>query len=103
MPVSEKRKPHYSLTVVLKCISEDRVRATRSSYEGASLIGIDTLDEMCGVIENLQGRDFYKSMTTYGDHTVWQDVYRPILPSGIKAYIKLTVQSDLLIVSFKEL
>jgi len=21
--------------------------------------------------------DFYKSMTTYADHTIWQDVYRP--------------------------
>ncbi|WP_407026651.1 type II toxin-antitoxin system MqsR family toxin [Agrobacterium rosae] len=85
MPVSEKRKPHYPLVAIFECIAEDRVRATRSSFDGTSLIGIYKLDEMCGVIRKLQGRDFYKSMTTYSDHTLWQDVYRPVLPSGIKA------------------
>ena len=46
--------------------------------------------------------DFYKSMTTHADHTVWQDVYRPSTPAG-DLYLKLTVVDDLLIVSFKEL
>jgi motility quorum-sensing regulator/GCU-specific mRNA interferase toxin len=46
--------------------------------------------------------DFYKSMTTYGDHRVWQDVYRPGPPVG-EAYLKLTVIDDVLIVSFKTL
>jgi motility quorum-sensing regulator/GCU-specific mRNA interferase toxin len=46
--------------------------------------------------------DFCKSMTTYGDHTVWQDVYRPSTQAG-DVYLKLTVIDDVLIVSFKEL
>ena len=46
--------------------------------------------------------DFYKSMTTYGDHTIWQDVYRPKTKAG-EVYLKLTVIDDVLIVSFKEL
>ena len=46
--------------------------------------------------------DFYKSMTTYADHTIWQDVYRPTTAAG-DLYLKLTVIDDLLIVSFKEL
>jgi motility quorum-sensing regulator/GCU-specific mRNA interferase toxin len=46
--------------------------------------------------------DFYKSMTTFGDHTVWQDVYRPSTQAG-DVYMKLTVIDDVLIVSFKEL
>jgi motility quorum-sensing regulator/GCU-specific mRNA interferase toxin len=41
-------------------------------------------------------------MTTYADHRVWQDVYRPSTSDG-EVYLKLTVIDDVLIVSFKEL
>lgn len=47
-------------------------------------------------------KDFHKSMTTYADHRVWQDVYRPKTGAG-EVYLKLTVIDDVLIVSFKEL
>ncbi len=46
-------------------------------------------------------KDFYKSMTSYNDHTQWQDVYRPSV-DGIKLYVKLSVQDGVLILSFKE-
>lgn len=46
--------------------------------------------------------DFYKGMTTYADHTIWQDVYRPRTKFG-DVYLKLTVIDDVLVVSFKEL
>jgi motility quorum-sensing regulator/GCU-specific mRNA interferase toxin len=39
-------------------------------------------------------------MTTYGDHRVWQDVYRPATPHGA-LYVKLTVTDEVLVVSFK--
>jgi motility quorum-sensing regulator/GCU-specific mRNA interferase toxin len=39
-------------------------------------------------------------MTTYADHRVWQDVYHPRTPIG-SLYVKLTVESELLVVSFK--
>lgn len=54
------------------------------------------------VVMTLKPSDFYKSMTTHGDHRVWQDVYRPVTKAG-KVYLKLTVIDDVLIVSFKEL
>lgn len=41
-------------------------------------------------------------MTTYADHSIWQDVYRPHTKAG-RVYLKLTVIEDVLIVSFKEL
>ena len=50
----------------------------------------------------LTSTDFYKSMTTHAEHTVWQDVYRPSTQAG-DVYLKITVIDDLLIVSFKEL
>ena len=45
-------------------------------------------------------------MTTYADHTVWQDVYSPRICIGthvFDVYLKLTVINDVLIVSFKKL
>jgi motility quorum-sensing regulator/GCU-specific mRNA interferase toxin len=56
---------------------------------------------MLGILMNLTSGDFYKSMTSYGDHRIWQDVYCPTTPAG-KVYLKLTVVNDVLIVSFKE-
>ena len=57
---------------------------------------------MLNVVLALTATDFYKSMTTHADHTVWQDVYRPNTQAG-DVYLKLTVIDDVLIVSFKEL
>lgn len=50
----------------------------------------------------LTPQDFHKSMTTYADHRIWQEVYRPVTTVG-EVYLKLTVIDDVLIVSFKEL
>ncbi|WP_404831100.1 type II toxin-antitoxin system MqsR family toxin [Endozoicomonas euniceicola] len=47
-------------------------------------------------------KSLYKSMTTYANHKIWQDVYRPT-SSGGEVYLKLTVTDDVLVVSFKEL
>ena len=58
--------------------------------------------DMLDVVMALTSADFYKSMTTHADHTVWQDVYQPSTQAG-DVYLKLTVIDDVLIVSFKEL
>ena len=68
---------------------------------GATALGFE-LSDMLAVVIALTPTDFYKSMTTHGDHTVWQDVYRPTTLAG-DVYLKLTVIDDVLIVSFKEL
>lgn len=59
-------------------------------------------DDILETILDLSPSDFLKSMTTHADHRVWQDVYRPMTRAG-RAYLKLTVIDDLLVVSFKEL
>ena len=61
-----------------------------------------SVSDMLAVVQALTIADFYKSMTTHADHTVWQDVYRPSTQAG-DVYLKLTVIDDVLIVSFKEL
>ena len=60
------------------------------------------LSDMLAVVTALTPADFYKSMTTHADHTVWQDVYRTSTQAG-DVYLKLTVIDDELIMSFKEL
>jgi motility quorum-sensing regulator/GCU-specific mRNA interferase toxin len=97
----EKRKPHCQLSVVKTLIREGKVRSTFSALAGAAALGFD-FDGIVAVILTLTPKDFYKSMTTYADHRIWQDVYRPATKAG-EVYLKLTVIDDVLIVSFKEL
>ena len=97
----EKRTPHCRLAVVNALVEAGKVSATRSARTGAAALGLEFSD-MLAVVMALTPEDFYKSMTTYADHTVWQDVYRPSTQAG-DLYLKLTVINDVLIVSFKEL
>ena len=97
----EKSTPHCKLTVVKSLLQAGNFRVPRSARTGAEAMGI-AFQGMLAVISALQASDFYKSMTTHADHTIWQDVYRTSSPLG-EVYLKLTVVDDLLVVSFKEL
>jgi motility quorum-sensing regulator/GCU-specific mRNA interferase toxin len=97
----EKRIPHCKLAVVKALVETGNVRTTHAARAGAVELGLEFSD-MLAVVMALTPADFYKSMTTYADHTVWQDVYRPSTQAG-DIYLKLTVIDDVLIVSFKEL
>ena len=57
------------------------------------------LRDMLAVVIALTPMDFYKSMTTHADYTVWQDVYRPHPQAGGRD-LELTGTDDPLIVSF---
>lgn len=81
-------------------IETGNVRLTTSAVLGARQLGF-TEAEAIGVVMSLDTVDFHKSMTTYADHTIWQDVYRRRTANG-DVYLKLTVIDDVLIVSFKE-
>ena len=98
----EKRTPHCKLSIAKQLVSQGRVRATLTAYQGAAELGIDTLEGMCGIVLALRTADFVKSMTTHADHRIWQDVYHGVTPQGTSVYLKLTVIDDVLIVSFKE-
>ncbi len=97
----EKRTPHYRLQTIQSLVEAGKVRTTHSARAGANALGFDYAG-MLAVVVALEPADFYKSMTTHVDHTIWQDVYRPATPAG-DVYLKLTVIDDALIVSFKEL
>ncbi len=97
----EKRKPHCKLSIVKSLLEEDRVRSTQSARQGAVSLGMN-FNDMCNVVKSLTSADFYKSMTTYSDHKIWQDVYRPKTVFG-DLYLKFSVIDDVVIISLKEL
>ena len=97
----EKRTPHCKLYRVKELVEAGKLRTTQTARVGAVALGLSYSD-MLAVVLALNPADFYKSMTTYADHTIWQDVYRPKTRAG-DVYLKLTVIDDVLIVSFKEL
>ena len=77
----EKRTPHCKLAAVKALVDAGQVRATRLARLGATELGLE-LSDMLAVVMALTPTDFYKSMTTHADHTVWQDVYRPSTQAG---------------------
>jgi len=97
----EKGTPHYRLSVIKELVGAGVVRTTYAARAGANALGL-TFADMVDTILTLESTDFYKSMTTYADHRIWQDVYRPQTIAG-SVYLKLTVIDAVLIVSFKEL
>ena len=97
----EKWSPHRRLSEVKALAEAGKVRTTHAARIGATELGL-AFSDMLQVLMALEPKDFYKSMTTHADHTIWQDVYRP-RPKAGDMYLKLTVMDDVLIVSFKEL
>ena len=97
----EKYTPHCKLSLVKRLIQEGLVDVTTTALAGGAALGLDRVG-IIEVVASLGSGDFYKSMTTYADHRVWQDVYRPNTHVG-PVYLKLTVIKEVLIVSFKEL
>lgn len=97
----EKNKPACPLSVVKRLVEDGKVKMTGVAKVGAFQLGFRGREAITEILK-LESTEFYKSMTTYGDSTLWQDVYRHTSDFG-KLYIKLTVVDDVLIVSFKEL
>ena len=99
----EKKKPHYLLSDVLAIIAVRGIDAfTATALHGAWDCGL-TSDGAVAVVLDLRRADFYKSMTTFADHRIWQDVYHAKLKSGLKAYIKLTLRENgIVVIQFKE-
>lgn len=97
----EKRTPHCRLEKIRNLIGKGLIRATALSSRNARQLNFSRAD-MYRIVSGLSTQDFYKSMTTYENHRVWQDVYHCHLDK-VSLYVKLTVIDEVLIVSFKEL
>jgi motility quorum-sensing regulator/GCU-specific mRNA interferase toxin len=99
----EKRRPTYDLDAIKLSIgSVETLAITTSALRDATALGFDR-GGIAHTINSIERGMFYKSMTTFADHRLWQDVYHVRSP-GLTLYIKF--QADLVtefsVVSFKE-
>ncbi|MGV8887262.1 MAG: type II toxin-antitoxin system MqsR family toxin [Pseudomonas sp.] len=99
----EKNTPHYNLVVIKQDVIRLGKKAfTRSAQKGGRELGL-SFEEVQEVIFGLHASMLYKSMTTYDDHRVWQDVYYT-RSHGREIYIKVTYRpgGGPPVISFKE-
>ncbi len=101
--MTEKRKPTYDLEAFKAAFaSGDRLNVTGAALRSAAGLGFGRSD-IAATIQTMQRAHFYKSMTSYGDHRQWQDVYHVPSPVGL-LYLKFTADAvtAFLLLSFKE-
>ena len=94
----EKFNPTYDLEE----FKNSNFAITITAQKTASDLGFDKND-VHKVVSTMQENQFYKSMTSYANHKIWQDVYH--VPYGdLVLYIKFTqnVISEFTLLSFKE-
>ena len=94
----EKFNPSYNLTE----FKNSNFEITRTAYLTALDLGFRERD-IRKIVSTMELKHFYKSMTSYADHKIWQDVYH--VPCGdLVLYVKFTqnVISEFTLLSFKE-
>ena len=96
--VVDKFTPTYDLDAFKRSKIEIKIAAMR----GAAALGFGRTD-IYAVIKTMNKTHFYKSMTSYQNHRIWQDVYH-VPYSGITLYIKFTkgTLTEFTLLSFKE-
>jgi len=83
----EKRKQHYKLAdIQAQMVDIANLHLTNTAREGLFELGFSN-DDAVNAIQALTIKDFYKSMTTYKNHKVWQDVYNSSF-KDVELYIK---------------
>lgn len=92
----------YDLEAIKQAFSKvKKLRVTATALKDARSMGF-TQQDMVDAIQQLQRKDFVKSMTTYSDHRIWQDVYNTEY-NGYFLYIKFQVdEMGHFVISFKE-
>lgn len=101
--MTNKRKPTYDLEAFKAAFcSPEKIAVTGSALRSAAAIGFGR-SEIVDTIQTMRREHFFKSMTSYADHKLWQDVYH--VPSSVGViYVKFTadVVTEFLLLSFKE-
>jgi len=96
----EKRTAHYSLDTIKNYIRNEQYFVTQTARQDYVSLGLDD-NEVIEIIMRLKPKNLYKSMTSYFDHKIWHDVYHEEY-FGLKLYIKLQINENAIIISFKE-
>jgi motility quorum-sensing regulator/GCU-specific mRNA interferase toxin len=99
----EKRKPTYDLDAVKTVLgSVDTLAITTSALRDALGLGFDRAG-IVEVVSSMTRKMFVKSMTTFADHRVWQDVYH-VPARDLILYVKFQadVVTEFTVMSLKE-
>ena len=94
----EKLNPTYNLEE----FKNSDYKITNTAFRTALELEFDEND-IRKVISTMKKEHFYKSMTSYANHKIWQDVYH--VPCGnLILYVKFTQNliSEFTLLSFKE-
>lgn len=101
--IMEKLRPTYDLDAFQEaCSSKDGFEITWAARTGAQELSL-SFAEILEVLQSIQRSHFYKSMTSYQDHSVWQDVYH-VPWDDVQIYVKFTAGRilEFRLLSFKE-
>ncbi len=99
----EKRRPTYDLDAIKTAMgSVETLAITTSALRDAVALGFDRAG-ITDIIGTMTRKMFVKSMTTFADHRVWQDVYH-VPARDLMLYVKFQadVVTEFTVMSFKE-
>lgn len=98
----EKRRPTYDVEAFKASVAADNAGFTRTAVRSARMLGFGYQD-MKAAIAIMGRRHFIKSMTSYADHRLWQDVYH-VPYEGLVLYVKFSAGTvtEFTVLSFKE-
>ena len=94
------KTPRYSLESIKTLIKKGDSKITSSAILDAGLHDMTDVD-IKNAIYLLSSSDFYKSMPSHRNESIWQDVYHKEY-GGIVWYIKLQIVGIAIVISFKE-
>lgn len=93
-------KPTYSLTLIKGLIRDSSWLLTGSARDTATALGFDDEDVSDCIVNHLEETHFYKTMQAETRRGLMQDVYY-ITYQGIRLYVKLQVNVQAVVISFK--
>ena len=99
----EKRRPSYDLADIKRTIGTVETLSIKTkALRDAATLGF----KVEGIVEVINGIErwmFCKSMTTFADHRVWQDVYYvPAREMTLYVKFQADIATDFSVVPFKE-
>ena len=96
----QKKVAHYSLESIKDFINDGNYFITRTARVDYINLGLDD-EDVIEIIMGLLSKDLHKSMTTYANNKIWQDVYYKNI-DDLELYIKLQINEKAIVISFKE-
>jgi motility quorum-sensing regulator/GCU-specific mRNA interferase toxin len=97
----DKRKPSHDLEAFKAAFARHKSIAI-TAFKSAQSLGFREREDVVAVVEQLRRQNFVKSVTSFGNHRQWQDVY-VIEWRDMSLYLKFTdhMVTEFILLSFK--